>query len=114
MNAWPDMITRAVRSHLRPRIGRSRDLSRSWAASIVRVLLGGVEHARHELINDGEEGPGPVGHDLSRLAVSAQRRREEPSRSLGVAPGGDVDIDDLAVLVDRPVDVAPPSRATFT
>src|SRR5205085_10399795 len=47
--------------------------------------------------------------DLSRLAVSAQRRHEEPSCSVGVAPWGDVDVDDLAVLVDRPVDVAPPS-----
>jgi hypothetical protein len=53
---------------------------------IVRVLIGGVEHARHELINDGEERAGPVGHHLGRLAMVAQRRREEPSRSLGAAP----------------------------
>jgi len=53
---------------------------------IVRVLLGVLKRARDQLIDDGEERPGPVGHDLGRLAVSAERRREEPSRSLGVAP----------------------------
>ena len=76
---------------------------------IVRVLLGVVERGRHELIDDGEERPGPIGHDLGRLAMGAERRREEPSRSSGVASCGDVDVDDLAVLVDRPVHVAPPS-----
>jgi hypothetical protein len=81
---------------------------------IIRVLLGVVERGRHELVNDREQGPGSIGHDLRRLTVSAERRREEPSRGPGVAPRGDVDVDDLAVLVDRPVDVAPPSGATFT
>ena len=50
--------------------------------SIVRVLLGVVERARQELIDDGDERPGPVGHDLGRLAMVAERRREEPARSL--------------------------------
>jgi hypothetical protein len=40
---------------------------------IVRVLVGVVERARHELIDDGEERPGPVGHDLGRLAIVAER-----------------------------------------
>src|SRR5437763_12433368 len=53
--------------------------------SIVRVLLGGLERARHELIDHREERPRSVGDDLSRLAVSAQRRPEEPSPSVGVA-----------------------------
>jgi hypothetical protein len=55
--------------------------------SIVRVLVGVVERAWHELIDDGEKRPGSVGHDLGRLAVSAERRREEPPRGLRVAPG---------------------------
>ena len=33
MKAWPRMITRAVRSVLRPRIGRNRALSRPWSHS---------------------------------------------------------------------------------
>jgi hypothetical protein len=76
---------------------------------IVRVLLGVVERGRHELLNDREQGPGPVGHDLSRFVVVAERSGEEPSRGPGVSPCRDVDVDDLAVLVDRPVDVAPPA-----
>ena len=41
---------------------------------IVRVLLGVVERAREELIDDGEERPGPIGHHLRRLAVSDRAR----------------------------------------
>ena len=77
---------------------------------VVRVLLGVVKRAWHELIDGREEGPGPVGDDLGRLAMGAKRACEEPPRSLGVASGRDVDVDDLAVLVDGPVDVAPPAR----
>src|SRR5712691_7170178 len=39
----------------------------------------------------------------------AERRREKPPRRSGIAPGRDVDVDDLAVLVDGSVDVAPPA-----
>ena len=47
---------------------------------IVRVLLGVVERAREELLDDREECPGPIGHDFRRLAVATERGREEPSR----------------------------------
>jgi hypothetical protein len=76
---------------------------------IVRVLLGVVQHARHEFIDPSPSRPGPVGHDLDRLAVRAKRRREEPRRGLRVPPGRDEHIDDLAVLVDRSVEVTPPA-----
>jgi hypothetical protein len=54
---------------------------------MVRVLVGVVERARHERIDHGEERPGPIRDDLGRLAMSADRGREAPSRRLGVAPG---------------------------
>jgi hypothetical protein len=69
-----------------------------------------VERGRHELVHDGEERPGPVGHDFDRLAMGAERGDEESPRRLGVALGRDVDVDDLAVLINGPVDVAPPAR----
>lgn len=39
--------------------------------------------------------------------MNIQRRREEPAGSFGVASRGDVHIDDLAVLIDSPIYVAP-------
>ncbi len=54
---------------------------------IVRVLLSVVERGRHQLIHDGEECPGPIGHYFRRLTVRAERSREEPSRSVGIASG---------------------------
>ena len=75
----------------------------------VRVLLGVVEHRGDQLIHDGAQRPGPIGHDLRQLAMVAERPREEPSPGPGVAPCRDVDVDDLAVPIDRPVDGAPPA-----
>ena len=40
---------------------------------IVRVLVGVVERGRHQLINDLQQCPRPIGHDLSRIAMIAQR-----------------------------------------
>jgi hypothetical protein len=69
-------------------MGRSRALSRPWSASIrfVRVLLGVVKRSRDQLIDDRQQCPGPIGHDLDRSAMIAERDREEPPRSSGIAP----------------------------
>ena len=48
-----------------------------------------------------------VRHNLHRSAVIDQRPIEEPASRLGVAPPRHVHVDDLAMLIDRPVDVAP-------
>src|ERR1700730_4246565 len=69
-----------------------------------------MERGRYEPIDHGAYRRGPGGHDLDRNAMSAKRRREEPSRSPNIAAGRDVDVDDLAVLIDRTVDVPPPAR----
>ena len=53
---------------------------------VVRLPGGVVEHGRHQLIHHREERPGPIGHHLRRLAMSAERAREEPPRSPGVPP----------------------------
>lgn len=55
--------------------------------SIVRVPLGVVERGRNQLIDDPQQGPRPIGHNLDRLAVNAKRRREEPSRSVSIPAG---------------------------
>jgi hypothetical protein len=74
---------------------------------IVRVPRRVVERGGHELVNDRQQAPGPVCHDLDRLAMLAERRREEPSGCAGIAKCRYVD--DLAVLIDRPIDVPPPA-----
>jgi hypothetical protein len=48
-----------------------------------------------------------VGRHLNRFAVSGDRRSEELRGCGGVTPLGDEHVDDLLVLVDRPVHVAP-------
>jgi hypothetical protein len=77
---------------------------------IVRVLLSVVKRGRDQLLDHRAQGRGPVGHDLDRLTMSTQRGLEEPTRRRGVASGRDVHVDDLAMLIDGPVDVTPPSR----
>ena len=49
---------------------------------VVRVRLGVVERGRDQLIGHGPQRPGPVGHDLDRLAMGAERGGEEPPRLL--------------------------------
>ena len=71
MNACPRIILLAVRALLRPRIGRSRALSRWWSHS-TRLFA------------------------YCSVLCSAS-----------VATAKDQNVDDLAVLVDRPVDVTP-------
>jgi hypothetical protein len=83
-------------------------LSRPWSFDpIVRVLSGVVEAVGEELIDDGEQGPSSIGHDLGWIAMHTKRSLEEPSRGPRVAPRRDEYVDDLTVLVDSPVDVAP-------
>ncbi len=39
--------------------------------AVVRVLLGVLERGRQALVNDREERPRPIGHNLDRLAIGA-------------------------------------------
>jgi len=49
----------------------------------------------------------PVGDHLRRVAVRGQRSGEERARGGDVSALRQVHVDDLALLVDRPVDVGP-------
>jgi hypothetical protein len=77
---------------------------------VIRVLTRVVERGWHELIQDGAERPGSIGDHLGGLPVILERGREEPTRSPGIAARRHVDVNDLAVLVDRAVDVTPAAR----
>jgi hypothetical protein len=75
--------------------------------SIVGVLSSVVECGRQELFSDSSQGVGPVGGDLSRPAVGADRSGEEGRRCLQVTLFGHEYVDDLPVLINGPVDVSP-------
>lgn len=77
--------------------------------SIVRVLLGVVKDAGHQSLDRSCQGGCTVGDDLDGGAMRDERRREEPTRGTEVPPFRDVDVDDLAALIDRPIHVTPPA-----
>jgi hypothetical protein len=81
ISAWPRIITRCGVVAFEPthRSKAAFEPATVGFDPIVRVLLGVVERGRYEFLNDREEGPGPVGHDLSRFVVVAERGREELS-----------------------------------
>src|SRR5664280_1201238 len=66
MKAWPRITTLAVRSRLRPRIGRSLALRRPCSASTRLLAYWVVQCSRQAVSNDSDRGVGPVGGDLSR------------------------------------------------
>jgi hypothetical protein len=105
-------MTLVVRSVLRPRIGRSRALSRPWSHSVrllaywsVLCTASGISSAM-----TFEQRSSAVGADFLWLAVRGTRGRERPAGRNDVAALRHEDIDDLAVLVDGAVDVAPDAR----
>ena len=51
--------------------------------AVVRVLLGVVERGGHESFDRGPQRRSPVGHDLDRLAMRAERSGEEPACRAG-------------------------------
>jgi hypothetical protein len=63
----------------------------------------------NQLVEDPRIGRGTVGGDLGRDRTQAQHPVEEPPCRCQVAPLGQQYIDDLAVLVDRPVQIRPPA-----
>src|ERR1700722_3894908 len=60
-------------------------------------------------LEDPGIGRGAVGGDLGRDRAGAQSAGEEPPGGGQVAPLGQQHVNDLAVLVDRPVEIGPPS-----
>ena len=78
--------------------------------AVVRVLRGVVKGRGHQPFDSGPKCWGPIGHDLDRLTMRAERSTEEPSCRSEIASRRNEHVDDLAVLINGPVDVPPPAR----
>ncbi len=72
---------------------------------VIRVLLNGVQCRGDQLIEHPWVYGCTVGGDLCRDRAGAQRLGEEPPSCGQVAPHGQQDVDDLAILIDRPVEI---------
>jgi hypothetical protein len=75
---------------------------------IVRVLLDVMPRRRHQLLEHGRVDRRSVSDGLDRRHHQhPQRPSEEATGRLGVPADREQHVDDLPVLVDRPIDVAP-------
>ena len=77
---------------------------------VIRVLLSDVAGRGQQLIEHSRIRRSPVGAHLGRLWTVVERLGEEPASGGEIPFLGGEDIDDLAELVDRPVQIDPPSR----
>ena len=88
-------------------------MSRPWSAStlLFAYCLVVVQGSRDELVKDSRVGRSPVRGHLDRHDRDCDRECPGEERPSGgqVAPAGQPDVDDLPILVDRPVEVGPPS-----
>jgi hypothetical protein len=80
---------------------------------VVRKLLGHMHRVRPEFFHHAQVRAGLVGGDLHWRWAVGERAGEEEAGRRGVALLGQQHVDDLPVLVDRPVQIPPPA-ATFT
>ena len=76
---------------------------------IVGVLLEDVPGAKSEFVDDAWVDRSPVRRHLDRGGSERHLTGEGRARSLTVAAFGEQDVDDLAVLIDRAVEVGPPA-----
>jgi hypothetical protein len=74
---------------------------------VVRVPLDGMQRRGDQLIEDPRISRCPVGGDLGWDRACAQRAGEEPPGRSQVTPLGQHHVDDLAVLLNRPVQIRP-------
>src|SRR6266516_1174950 len=74
---------------------------------VVRVLLDDVQRRGYQLVEDPRVDRRAVGRDLGRDRAGAQRPGEEAPRGRQVTPPRQQNIYDLAVLIDRPVEIGP-------
>jgi hypothetical protein len=75
---------------------------------VVRMLLNPVQGRGNQLIEPPRVNRRTVRRDLDRDRASAQRPGEEAPGRGQIAPGRQQDVDDLAMLVDRTVEISPP------
>jgi hypothetical protein len=74
---------------------------------VVRILLGNMQCRRDKLVKDRGVGRCPVGGGLGRDGTCAQRAGEEPAGGCQVAPIGWQHVDELAVLINGPIEITP-------
>jgi hypothetical protein len=80
---------------------------------VVAVLLGDVRGGRDQFVQHPRVRAGLVGGHLDRRRAVPQCPDEEPACGGGVPLFGQQHVDDLPVLVDRPVQI-PHRPATLT
>jgi len=74
---------------------------------VVRVPLSSMQGRGNQLIEDPRAGRGAAGRCLGRDRAGAQRAGGEAPGGAPVTPGRQRHIDDLPVLVNRPVEIGP-------
>jgi hypothetical protein len=74
---------------------------------VVRVLLDGVQRRADQLVDDPRVGGRAVGGDFGRDRARAQRPGEEAPGCRQVTARRQQNTYDLAMLVDRPVEIGP-------
>ena len=79
---------------------------------VVRVLGGIMQNIRKQFIDHAQQRWSEIGRDFFRTFVAGQDRREERSCCGQIASFRNVHVDDLAVLVDRPIHL-PPNTSDF-
>ena len=85
----------------------SLELSVVAIDALVRVLVGVVHRVGDQLRYYGRQRCRAVRDDVIKVPVRDQSRPKERRRCDDVEGSGDQHVDDLAVFVDRPVDVTP-------
>ena len=76
---------------------------------VIGVLLGDVARGGHQFIEHARVGRCPIRGHLARWQAMFEGLGEEPASGCQVSLRRHQDIDDLAVLVDRPVQADPSS-----
>ncbi|MFT5267008.1 MAG: hypothetical protein ACI88C_000430, partial [Acidimicrobiales bacterium] len=114
MKAWLAITTEADQSVRRPLCSQAAHWSKPGFERavvalhvVVWLLLGVVKRFRDQLIDDARQGSSQVGGHLTRTPKGFQCDLKEPCGRRDVAPLRGIDVDDLAVLVQGPVDVTP-------
>jgi hypothetical protein len=106
------MITATVRSWRRCHIARSRRFNWPWSTSILLLA-----YRSQWCQAAGTSSSSSFGYTGARSVTTPARRRasgddgplEELPRRGAVPPGSNEHVDDLAILVHRPMHVAPPA-----